>query len=390
MGLIAIVDASEEFRGQMTALLGTQPDMSIALASSAQEAFGVLASEKPYVMLLGPSVSADEAVRLTLVAREGDAPTDMITVTMGASQDDIRTLFRAGVRDVLDHGTSASDLLSAVRETHDRVESARVIAIPVSEDDGTAKQLARVVTVFSTKGGVGKSVTATNLGVALAVHSTLNIALVDLDLQFGDVGIMLGLDPVRTIVDAVQAFDRLDQEMLKGCMTHHDSGLDVLLAPNQPEDAEIITTGRIDRIVGLLREMYDVIVIDTAAALNETVLAALDRSDEVYAVTMMDVASIKNTRISMQKLAQLGYPADLVKLILNRADSKVWLQPGEVERAIGSHIHAKVPSDRVVPRSVNRGVPVVVDAPKSDVAKALASLAAGIASAAQEVKEDVA
>jgi pilus assembly protein CpaE len=389
MGLVAVVDATEEYRGQMTALLGAQADMGIVLVSSAQEAFGVLASEKPFVLLLGPSITPEEAVQLAAVAGKGDAPADVIAVTRRASQDTIRTLFRAGVRDVLDQEVPSGDILSAIREAHERVERVRVTLASASECETSNKQPGRVVTVFSTKGGVGKSVTATNLGVALAARNGHRVALVDLDLQFGDVGIMLGLDPDRTIVDAVQAFDRLDQDMLKGCMTSHDSGLDVLLAPSQPEDAEIITTGRIDHVLGLLRSMYDIVVIDTAAALNETVLAALDRSNEVYAVTMMDVASIKNTRISMQKLAQLGYSADLVKLVLNRADSKVWLQLGEVERAVGARVFAIVARDRVVPRSVNRGVPVVLDAPKSDVAKALASLAEGIARAAEEVKVDV-
>ncbi|MBU4556589.1 MAG: AAA family ATPase, partial [Actinobacteria bacterium] len=248
----------------------------------------------------------------------------------------------------------------------------------------------RLVTIFSTKGGVGKTVLATNLGVALSKVLGLRTAIVDLDLQFGDVGIMLGLTPERTITDVAADIERLDADLLSGHMTKHDSGLDVLLAPTRPEDAETVTTGRISRILSLLREMYDVVVVDTAATLDEIVLTALDRSDSVYALTMMDVASIKNMRISLQKLKQLGYDDSAVRVVLNRADSKVWLEPQEVERAVGSAIFARIPSDRVVPRSVNKGRPVVLDEPKSDVAKAMVAIAKTVAASTQEVATHVA
>ena len=166
--------------------------------------------------------------------------------------------------------------------------------------------------------------------------------------------------------------------------------MSALLAPTRPEEAENITTGRLARILDLLRTMYDVVVIDTAATFDEVVLTALDRSESVFGVTMMDVASIKNTRISLQKLSQLGYDSELVKLVLNRADSKVWLQPGEVEKAIGAEVFAKIPSDRVVPRSVNKGTPVVLDEPRSDVSKAMVDIARGIAKSAEEAVSHVA
>ncbi len=390
MGLVAIIDASEEYRSQASILLAEQTDLELVLAQDVGAALDIIAAQGPTVLLLGPSLAINDVERLTAAVSLASVPMAVLLVSADCSPEILRAAFKAGVSDVLSASAPAMDVSAAVREAHDRVVATRSAAEPKTESCEEDAKLAHVVTVFSTKGGVGKSVTATNLGVALARRNGSRVAIVDLDLQFGDVGIMLGLTPERTIVDAVQRFDRLDQDMLAGFMTHHGSGLDALLAPTQPEDAEIITTGRIDHIMGLLRRMYDIIVIDTAASLDEVVLAALDRSHEVYAVTMMDVASIKNTRISIQKLCQLGYSENLIRLVLNRADSKVWLQSGEVERAIGHSIHAEVPSDRVVPRSVNKGVPVVVDAPKSDVAKALVSLANGIAGAAEEVKVDVA
>ena len=139
-----------------------------------------------------------------------------------------------------------------------------------------------------------------------------------------------------------------------------------------------------------MTEIYDYVVIDTCPSFSEAVLAALDRSDEVLVVTMMDVASIKNTRISLQKLRQLGYDAHRLRIVLNRSDSKVLLEPGEVEDAIGVEIAAHVPSDRMVPRSVNKGVPIVIEAPRSAVARSMVALAQSSVRPATKEADDVA
>jgi pilus assembly protein CpaE len=248
----------------------------------------------------------------------------------------------------------------------------------------------RVVTVFSTKGGVGKTVIATNLAVALVQKCRKRVALLDLDLQFGDVGIMLQTPPERTLFDVAQNFDRLDLDMLRGFLTPHDSGVLALLAPVQPEQAEYVTTARIGRIVEMLRQLVDYVVIDTPAALNDVVLAALDKSDVICAITQMDVASLKNTRIALQKLDQLGYDQGAVRVVLNRADSKVLLQPADVKNAIQRDIAARVPSDRLVPQSVNKGVPVVIDAARSLVARSIFDLAMRIDEDGAEVPQNVA
>jgi MinD-like ATPase involved in chromosome partitioning or flagellar assembly len=190
-----------------------------------------------------------------------------------------------------------------------------------------------------------------------------------------DAGVMLHLEPRHTIYDAAQASDRLDAEMLRGFLTKHSSGLSVLLAPRSPEQAESITTARLNTIIALLQGMFDYVIIDTAGSFAETVLTAIDTSDDVLAIATMEMPSVKNTMVSLQRLRQLGYGDDRVKLVLNRADSKVVLKPGDVERRIGGRIVAQVPSDRLVPRSVNKGVPVVMEAPRSGVAKSLTGVA---------------
>jgi pilus assembly protein CpaE len=183
------------------------------------------------------------------------------------------------------------------------------------------------------------------------------------------------MPPDRTIFDAAQAFDRLDAEMLEGFLIAHDSGLRALLAPVRPEDAESVTAGRVAQILRTLRKLADVVVVDTPASLSDVVLTALEQSDVILAVATMDVPSVKNTKVALQKLHQLGLDGRGVQLVLNRADSKVWLDPHEIERAMSDRIIARVPSDRLVPRCVNMGVPVVLHSPRSAVARSISALA---------------
>lgn len=386
MGLVAIADTSERFVEDIVQLLASDIDAEVRQVSIT-EALRPDA-EEPWVVVVGPTIDYERGLDLARTAGARGGCTAVVIVTDAVDTDLLRRALKAGVADVIDSKAITSELGQAVVEAYREAQNKQVTAAS-EQDPSIEKSGAQTVTIYSTKGGVGKTVLATNLGTALASQFDLSVAIVDLDLQFGDVGIMLGLTPERTINDVVARGDSLDADYLRGCMSEHQSGLMALLAPGKPEDADTITTGRISKIFDLLSEMFDVVIVDTAATFDEVVLTALDRSDSVFGVTMMDVASIKNMRISLQKLEQLGYRDGLVKLVLNRADSKVWLQPAEVEKALGAEIFAKIPSGRVVPRSVNKGTPVVLDEPRSDVSKALVKIARGIAESTKEVSSDV-
>lgn len=333
----------------------------------------VLSHSDPHVVVFGPTVLLEQALESAQAMKSRPAPPAALLVVPKITTELLREAMRAGFRDVVSTENTFEELAGAVIDAYAEVAKIRSAAIDASTE-ANAGGGGTAVTVFSTKGGVGKTVIASNLGVALADTFKKKTVLLDLDLQFGDTGIMLQLEPERTVFDAIKVYDRLDTEMLKGFLTHHESGLDVLLAPVRPEDAEVVTVARVSRIISMLKELADVVVIDTPAAFSDVVLAAIDKSDQVLAIATMDVASLKNTRISLQKLRQLGYSNGLVKLVLNRADSRVWLEPADVQRAVEASIAARIPSDRLVPRSVNKGVPVVVDAPRSAVAKSLVDL----------------
>ena len=348
-----------------------------------------MSAERPDALIVGPSMCAHAEIMPWLASIVSPHAPGIVLVVDAVTTDVLRAALRSGVSDVVAVSDSSDDLVTAVtRASEEGVRRRPSVQAPVSL--APVARRGRVVTVFSTKGGVGKTVLSINLATALAKKWDKSVALLDLDLQFGDVGIMLGLEPKHTIHDAVQSFDRLDADMIRGFMVEHDSGLSALLAPIRPEEAESVTANRVARILDLLREIADIVVVDTSPAFSDVVLAALDRTDDLYVVTMMDVASIKNTRISLQKLAQLGYDHEMLRLVLNRADSKVFLRTDEVEEAVGAKIAAKIPSDLLVPRSVNKGVPVVLDAPRSDVARSILGIAQDLIDRTESEAEDVA
>ena len=238
----------------------------------------------------------------------------------------------------------------------------------------TKAQLGRVVTVFSPKGGTGKTVTASNLGAALAKQGQKTL-LLDLDLQFGDAAIVMGIEPEKTVYDLVVAPGELDHEKLAGYITKHPCGLDVLPAPLRPEDAELVTESKITRLLEVARETYDVIVVDTSPFFHGPMLATLDRTDELLVICGLDVPTLKNVRLALQTLELLSYPTSRIRFVLNRANTKVGLSKREVESALKVSIDTEVPSDRSVPISVNQGNPAVLAHPGSDFSQAMTTLA---------------
>ena len=252
---------------------------------------------------------------------------------------------------------------------------------------GPQRRHGRLVTVFSPKGGTGKTVTATNLGASLAKHWGKRALLLDLDLQFGDAAIMLGIEPDKTIYDLVTAPGELDSEKLAGYTTRHASGLDVLPAPLRPEDAELVTEAKLARLLEVARESYDVIVVDTSPFFHGPMLATLDRTDELLLLCGLDVPTLKNVRLSLQTLELLSFPPDRVKLVLNRANSKVGMKPKEVEAALEREISYEVPSDRIVPVSVNRGNPAVLSDSKADFSRAVRAMAKQLVAAQAAAKQ---
>lgn len=303
---------------------------------------------------------ATVAERIGMVLVSGDMPSELLQVAL-----------RSGIRDVIGDPVEAQELRDAVDRARTHSARFRRSASGSNELDPSAH---RVVTVFSTKGGCGKSVVASNLAVMLAESAGETVVLVDLDLQSGDLAIMLQLMPAWTIHDAAENLDRLDADALRGYLTDHRSGIKLLAAPKDPEDAEEVSAKAVHRILHILREEFTYVIVDTAPSFNDEVLAALDESDLCVLVASMDVPSIKNLKLSLDTLGRLGIAREKIQLVLNRADSKVGLRLTEVEKSIRTEIDVAIPSTRDVPVSVNQGVPLAMERRRSSVINPLMDL----------------
>ncbi len=307
--------------------------------------------------------------------RESSLPADEIAVIREHTRSPIVVLASGESSALLEDALDAevADVILLPQLTENVVFALRKAAHAgrrVQADGATGRQ-GRIITVFSPKGGTGKTVTATNLAASFAKYEKKRTLLLDLDLQFGDAAIMLGIEPEKTIYDLVTAPGELDSEKLVGYVTTHPCGLDILPAPLRPEDAELVTETKLARLLEVARESYDVIVVDTSPFFHGPMLATLDRTDELVMLCGLDVPTLKNVKLSMQTLELLSFPAHRIRFLLNRSNTKVGMKKSEVEGALGVKIRFEVPSDRAVPLGVNRGVPPVLGETNSDFARAV-------------------
>ena len=330
---------------------------------------------RPGVVVFGPSQAPEDVIARVagLVAFRPGYGAIMVVYELAASV--LQQALRAGVDDVVAVSAEDDELLDAISRACARVK-AREPASATADSAPSVTTPGRVVSVFCTKGGTGKSVVAINLAVALAKKTIQPVVLVDADLQFGDVALMLQLQPTHTIAEAVQAGDRLDGVLLENLLLRHPpSGLLVLAAPTEPSSADQIGRADLTRVLDILRQRCAYVVVDTSANFAEVTLAALESSDDILVMAGLDVMSLKSARIGLQTMRVLDIPFSRVKFVLNRANTRVGLTEADAERALQLKVDVALPSDILVAESVNRGVPVVTSAPRSKFARSIDNLA---------------
>ncbi len=336
----------------------------ILTARNVTDAQRTLVEDHVDLAVLDPSYATDSGVKDggQLLQMDPDLPVVLVASTLDMTV--LRAALRIGYKDVVDAPVDRMKMeamLSLIEEEADRVVRKEAKA-----------QIGRVVTIMSPKGGAGKTVTAANVGLQLAMWSEPNrVVIMDADLQFGDVSIVLQLDPIYTIVDAARELDDLDEDLMRSLLTEHPSGLRVLAAPLEPSLADEVSTQSVVRSIAMLKRMFDYVVIDTAPFLDEPVLSILERSDDVLLVVDMDLPSVKNAKLALDTLKLIKFPFEKIKLVLNRVNSKARLDIGELERSLELDVQAAISSDKLVPRAVNEGEPVVSLYPRSRVAKDL-------------------
>jgi pilus assembly protein CpaE len=379
---IAVVDADQTIRSRLAMQLGEAAAAFPTIESLAEHLTGT-----PVVVVLGPSCAVGTELALAERLVQSRPEVGAILVATELSTVLLQQALRAGVKDVLAIPVDTGQLTATVQRVAEGLASAPRFDSGGGFDTagggggggGGGPEQGRVITVFSTKGGAGKSVIASNVAVRLAQRSDRPVCLVDADLQFGDIAVMLKLTPQHTIVDAVSSIERLDAPLLQSLLiTHQPSGLLVLPAPLEPAFADQIGGAEMVRIIEVLRSVCSHVVVDTSTAFNDVVLGLIEMSDDVLLVSGMDIPNVKNVKIGLQTLRLLNTPMSKLRLVLNRSNSKVKLDVSEVEKTLQIKADALIPSDIVVPQAVNKGAPVVLTSPKTAVAKALDDLAVSL------------
>jgi pilus assembly protein CpaE len=322
--------------------------------------------ETPTDLLVIACAGYSDRVLFLVEGAVKEKPERPVVVLCSAPQNGfVRRVFEAGADDFVTLSEGPEQVAFALHKAIARKQGAGV---------ATGVALSPMICVLGPKGGTGKTVTSCNLGVSLASRGQTAV-IVDLDLQFGDVGLSLGLEPDKTVYDLAKSGGSLDAEKIDAYLATHHSGVRVLLAPTRPDHASVVSVEFLREVYALLRSTFDYVIVDTPPGFTAEVIASIDSSSDVCVVGTLDSLSLKNTKLGLETLELMGYRPERIRLVLNRAGTRVGITAEDVASIMGRAPDIFVPSDRDIPRSVNEGDPIVVSKERSEAARAFRQLA---------------
>jgi len=389
---VLIVDDIPETRDHLAKLLGFEPDIEVVgAASSGAEAIAQATKILPDVILMDINMPDMDGIAATERLSSQVPSAAVVMMSVQGEADYLRRSMLAGAREFLVKPFSSDELTASIRQLYSREKekAGRVVAAVVPHS-AEPPELGTVVAVFSPKGGVGRTTIAVNLAVVAATELDKKVVLVDGSFQFGDVAVLLNLNPkdksMFELVSDLEAGGDIDA--VDTYTVTHSSGVHVILAPPSPEMADVITPTGVKRVVEALRQRYDIVVIDCAAWFNDTTLGILDLADIVLTVLTLEITSIKNIRLFLEVAEKLGYD-DKIRLVLNRADTTLGIRVADVEHSIGRKVDNTIVSDgRAVVYALNRGVPFVLSNREAQVSQDVLRLATTITSNREPREED--
>ncbi|PWN03539.1 MinD/ParA family protein [Nocardioides silvaticus] len=350
-------------------LLRAMPAGSHAVAAADRMYVWLDQHSDEYVVALGPSLPLDLALSYAEDLRIAKPTVSVVLLRHSFDTETLTRAMHAGVRDVV-AADDEKGLTKAVERAHQLYLALR--------GPGGARQMGRIVTVFSPKGGVGKTTSSVNLALALADKGARKVCLVDLDLAFGDVAITMQLFPTHSIEQAVGSEEAIDLAMLEGLLTRHEDSLQVLAAPAHPDVRERVTPLLISRILRSLRDGFDYVVVDTSPSFDDATLTALDETDECVVVATLDVPTLKNVKVALETMDMLNIARGHRHLLLNRADAEVGIGVDKVENILGMPVSAEVQSAMDIVAMTNAGTPIVTAQPQHPASRAFSRLAATV------------
>jgi len=392
---VLIVDDIPETRDHLAKLLGFEADIEVVgAAASGREAIELAGKLTPDVVLMDINMPDMDGIAATEHLASEVPSTAVVMMSVQGEADYLRRSMLAGAREFLVKPFSSDELTSSIRQvyTREREKQSRIAVQPGNAaaagaspkpptEERASSEPGRIVAVFGPKGGVGRTTLAVNLAVAAATELGQRTCLMDASFQFGDVGVLLNLNPKnKSIADLIPELESGDVDSLDTFIINHSAGIRVLLAPPSPEMAELITPAATKKMLEVLRETHDLVVVDCMSSFNDTTLAILDLADTVLTMLSLEITSIKNIRLFLEVAEQLGYGPDKVRLVLNRADSSLGIRVADVEHSIGRRVDHTIVSDgRSVVYALNRGVPFFLSNREAQVSQDVLRLASAVA-----------
>jgi len=369
---LLVLDQTDDLSRQarrVTATMRPRPDVTWCAGFDALQA---MASEAgPFdVLVAGPLVSEEDGFQQLRLFRGRAPDTQLILALDDWTSGSVRDTVRAGALDILRLPVDDKELLEAIKQALELRPAAQLAPV---DEPGPAKGQATVIAVLSATGGCGKTFFASNLAYHLHSRFHKRACLIDLDLQFGELSTALRLKPRFTIndlashdVDQDELVQRLEEHLV-----HHDSGIHLLAAPNDPAEADVIEADDVIRVIDAARARFDYVIIDTAAALSDPALAILDHVDQIFAIATLDLPSVRTLGALMSTMKKLKVPVEQVKLLLNKVEPDVGIDVAGVSQYFPQGFSMVIPYGREVNRSLNMGQPVLAYAPDGEVSKAL-------------------
>jgi pilus assembly protein CpaE len=374
---VLIVDDIPETCDYLSKLLHFERDIQVIGTANSGEQGLVKARElQPDVALIDINMPGMDGIQTTEKLISQIPGTQVIIMSVQGEQDYLRRAMLAGASDFLVKPFSGDELANSIRHVVQRRPRAMVQAPAEKVAEEKDRTPGRLIAVFSPKGGVGCTMLVANLAVALKLEQPeLRVAVMDGSLLFGDIGVLMDLRPEKTIHDLVVRFDQLDSDLLSDVMFSHSSGVKVLQAPQQPQQAELITPDHVRAILTLLRKSFDYVFVDTWSSFQERVLTVLDTADRIVLLTTLEMPAIKNVRLFLDVAELLQYPRGKIILVANHADARTGIPVREVSRNLRFDVSATIGTDnQAVTNSVNRGVPLVLADPTNQVSRDVKAL----------------
>ncbi|MDQ4034398.1 MAG: response regulator [Chloroflexota bacterium] len=385
---VLIVDDIPETRDHLSRLLGLEREIDVAgTAGSGEEAIQVAMDVRPDIIVMDINMPGMDGIAAAEIVSQRLPNSPIIMMSVHGEAEHLKRSMLAGAREFLVKPFSGDEFATSIKRVHERelarreqLHSTAGVAVPASVPEGGTADDHQMIAVFSPKGGSGKTTLATNLALALKKETNQRVALVDGNLQFGDIGVLLNLNPKnRSVLDAVGGGEP-DKDIVESVMVDHSTGIRVLLAPPSPEGADLVTAPYLRKIVEMLRESHDWVIVDLPSGLTDHTLGVLDAANQILVVAALEITTIKNVRLFLEVADQLDYERSKLRLVINRSDASQGIRIGDVEASIRRSIDGTIVSDgRLAVLAVNRGVPFVVSHPESPLSRDVTKLARTLA-----------